>query len=104
MHSFKEGVISAAEDLIVGLHDGATPEVVEAVLTLPIADVDEHVLKDCRKTFRADARFGVIFCEVFQDRPQVEKRSPVDVAQIRDEEVLFEGIDEGVITRKVQVS
>ena len=42
-------------------------------------------------------------CEVFQDRPEIDEWSPIDVPEIGEKEMCLEVINERVVSREVEV-
>ena len=75
----------------------------EAVFAFPLANIDEDVFENRRESFGTDACFGVVLRQIFELGPKVQKRSPIDVAKVYNEQVCFERIDEGIIARQVVV-
>ena len=103
VQGFQRRIIAASKDLVVCLHDRTAPKVVETVFAFPFANIDEDVFENCCESLGADACFCVVLCQVFVNGPKVQKRSPIDVAKVYNEQVCFERIDEGIIARQVDV-
>ena len=54
--------------------------------------------------FGASASLGVRLCEVFKHGPEVQQLAPIDAAEILQEQMLFEAVDQRVVARHEQIA
>ena len=76
----------------------------KTVFSLPLQDVVHDVGEDFGEFFGASASLCVILREVFKDGPEVQQRAPVDVAEILQEEMLLEAVNQRVVARHEQIA
>ena len=75
----------------------------EAASAFPFANIDEDVFEHYCEAFGANACFGIVICQIFENGPKDQKRSSIDVAKAYKQQVFFERIDEGIIARQMDV-
>ena len=85
VHHLKQCVITVAKDSIVEFHDRATPQVRMPILFLVVHNIRKDFIEQGREVLRRLGAFSRIFRLVFQNRPQIDERTPVDIAQVRQE-------------------
>ena len=98
MDNLEERVVPVAQDFVVKFHDRPAPEVVHAVFGFILHDAVEDIFEELPQVLRALTRLRRVLRQVFQHSPQVQERSPVDVAKICEQQVLLEIIQQSIIS------
>ena len=94
---FKQGVVTIADELAIELHDRTTPQIVDAILFLELADGLYDIAEELAEVLRGLSDLRGIFGQVFKNRPEIDQGPPIDIAQVHQEEVFFEVVDERVV-------
>ena len=66
-------------------------------------NVGEHFPENSPQMLGAFACFGCVLREVLQDRPKIDESSPVDVPEIRQEQVRFVVVQQWIVPREEEV-
>ena len=85
MNNFEEGVVTVAENTIVELHDCSAPKITLPIFFLVSAYIGKNFVEKVCELFSWFPGLGSVLCQIFEDGPDVEQRSPVDVAEICQE-------------------
>ena len=83
MNNFEEGVVTVAENTNIELHDCSAPKLTLPIFFLVSAYIGKNFVEKVCELFSWFPGLGSVLCQMFEDGPDVEQRSPVDVPQIR---------------------
>ena len=61
----------------------------DAVFLFPVQNFLQNVLEKLTKVFGALPSLSGVFCQIFEHGPEVDKRTPVDVAEVGEKHVFF---------------
>ena len=104
MHGFKERVVTIPNDPGIEFEDCSFPQVVDPVLRVPLIDFGNCVSEHQAKMPGALSCLSSVFGEVLQNRPEVQERSPINVAQIGQEQMRFEVVEQRVTSCEEEIS
>ena len=82
MDNFKQSVITIAQNAVVEFHYGPTPQVCLSILCFMGHYVREDVIEKGGQLFRRLPCLRRIFRKIFQNRPQIQERAPIQIPKI----------------------
>ena len=75
----------------------------DTVLELELEDLVQHIPEEFPQLLRAFASFRRVLRQLLEHGPQVQQRSPVNVTEIHQKQVLFKRIDEAIIPIQAKI-